>query len=100
VVAPLEIRLTLPLTVSTVLVVSQSPYAFALLNSLPRPLSVMSPDELDILFDPDTAVPPHPMSNPMWFPVPVTDETRAPSISMDPVVEEIAADFSISIPAL
>jgi hypothetical protein len=101
VAAALERRLISPSTVSTRLVVSHKPNAFALLRGLAKPFNVMSPEVLDIVFVPVDAVPPHPIRSPMWFPVLViVPDTSVPSTSMLPVVVEILAGFSISIPEL
>jgi hypothetical protein len=61
----------------------------------------MSPEVLEMILVPADAVPPQPIKRPMWFPVLViVPDTSVPSTSMFPLVVEMLAGFSISIPVL
>jgi hypothetical protein len=79
---------------------NHSPQPLELASGADEPVMLMAPESEEITFVPVVAVPPQPSKTPMWFPVLVTPEARAPSSVIEPVVDFINEVLRVSIPEL
>jgi hypothetical protein len=79
---------------------SQTPQPLVFASGAADPVMLIAPESEEITFVPVDAVPPHPSSTPIWFPVPVTPEASAPSRVIVPEVVLINDVFKVSMPVL